>query len=64
MREKPQFSDRLRKNIVKVSKIIWLRTGIKVFGQVLKSFLFSTDVAIISNTNTDTIIAVYSFTPS
>ena len=35
----------------------------KIFGQLLKSFLFSTDVAIIRNTNANAIIAVYPFTP-
>src|SRR5690606_8157956 len=35
----------------------------RVFGQLLKSFLFSTDVAIIRNTNASAIIAVYPFTP-
>lgn len=38
-------------------------SGIRVFGQVLKSFLFTTDVAIIRNTNANAIIAVYPFTP-
>lgn len=46
-----------------VPEIIELCTGIKIFGQLLKSFLFSTDVAIIRNTNADSIIAVYPFTP-
>lgn len=34
-----------------------------MFGQLLKSFLFTTDVAIIRNTNANAIIAVYPFTP-
>jgi len=38
-------------------------SGIRVFGQLLKSFLFSTDVAVIRNTNANAIIAVYPFTP-
>jgi hypothetical protein len=38
-------------------------TGIRIAGQVLRSFLFSTDVAIIRNTNADAIIAVYPFAP-
>jgi len=38
-------------------------SGIRVFGQLLKSFLFTTDVAIIRNTNANAIIAVYPFTP-
>jgi len=37
--------------------------GIKISGQFLRSFLFTTDVAIIRNTNADAIIAVYPFSP-
>ena len=63
MKEIPSFGSRLRKNIVTVPEIIDQCTGIRVFGQLLKSFLFSTDVAIIRNTNANAIIAVYPFTP-
>ncbi|MBL7787370.1 MAG: hypothetical protein JNM36_15800 [Chitinophagales bacterium] len=59
----PSFTSRLRKNIVVVPSIIEECSGIRVFGQLLKSFLFSTDVAIIRNTNANAIIAVYPFTP-
>jgi hypothetical protein len=59
----PDFQSRLHKNIVAVPEIINECSGIRVFGQLLKSFLFSTDVAIIRNTNADAIIAVYPFTP-
>tara|TARA_R110002051_G_scaffold127873_4_gene201523 strand:- start:11019 stop:11681 length:663 start_codon:yes stop_codon:yes gene_type:complete len=59
----PSFGSRLRKNIVTVPEIIQECSGIRVFGQLLKSFLFSTDVAIIRNTNANAIIAVYPFTP-
>ncbi|MCR1026055.1 hydrolase [Cellulophaga baltica] len=59
----PSFGSRLRRNIVSVPEIIEQCSGISVFGQVLKSFLFSTDVAIIRNTNANAIIAVYPFTP-
>ena len=59
----PVYTGKLRKNIVMVPEIIECCSGIKVFGQLLKSFLFSTDVAIIRNTNADAIIAVYPFTP-
>lgn len=34
-----------------------------VFGRRIKSLVFSTDVAIIKNINTDAVIAVYPFTP-
>ncbi|MEA5129851.1 MAG: hydrolase [Proteiniphilum sp.] len=63
MRKAPSYPGRLRKNIVRVPEIIDTCSGINIFGQSLKSFLFSTDVAIIRNTNADAIIAVYPFTP-
>lgn len=63
MKKVPDFSSRLRKNIVVVPEIIENCTGIRVFGQLLKSFIFTTDVAIIRNTNANAIIAVYPFTP-
>jgi hypothetical protein len=59
----PIITGNLRKNIVKVPESIDTCTGIRIFGRLLKSFLFSTDVAIIRNTNADAIIAVYPFTP-
>lgn len=59
----PDFHSRLRTNIVNVPEIINECSGIRVFGQLLKSFLFTTDVAIIRNTNTNAILAVYPFTP-
>ena len=63
MKTAPLYPGRLRKNIVTVPEIINTATGINIFGQLLKSFLFSTDVAIIRNTNANAIIAVYPFTP-
>lgn len=63
MRKAPSYPGRLRKNRVRVPEIIDTCSGINIFGQSLKSFLFSTDVAIIRNTNADAIIAVYPFTP-
>lgn len=63
MKNVPSFESRLRKNIITVPEVISQCSGIRVFGQLLKSFLFSTDVAIIRNTNASAIIAVYPFTP-
>lgn len=63
MKKIPSYTSLLRNNIVSVPEIIDSCSGIRVFGQLLKSFLFSTDVAIIRNTNADAIIAVYPFTP-
>ncbi len=62
-RKIPVFGSRLRNNIVTVPEIISQCSGISVFGQSIKSFIFSTDVAIIRNTNANAIIAVYPFTP-
>ena len=63
MNKPPSFGSRLRQKIVEVPEAIENCSGIKIFGQLLKSFLFSTDVAIIRNTNANAIIAVYPFTP-
>lgn len=63
MRDTPNYGSKLRTNLVTVPASIERCSGIRVFGQLLKSFLFSTDVAIIRNTNANAIIAVYPFTP-
>jgi hypothetical protein len=44
----PDFGSRLHKNIVAVPEVINECSGLRVFGQLLKSFIFSTDVAIIA----------------
>ncbi|WP_294405778.1 hydrolase [uncultured Clostridium sp.] len=59
----PEIKGILRKHVVEVPTIIRECSGIKIFGKRIKSLLFSTDVAIIRNTNADAIIAVYPFTP-
>jgi 2-keto-3-deoxy-6-phosphogluconate aldolase len=59
----PEIKGTLRKHVVEVPSIIRECGGIKIFGKRIKSLLFTTDVAIIRNTNADAIIAVYPFTP-
>ncbi len=59
----PEIEGSLRKFMLKVPKPICNCSGIRVFGRLIKSVLFSTDVSIIRNTNADAIIAVYPFTP-
>lgn len=59
----PEIKGTLRKHVVEVPKVIRECSGIKIFGKRIKSLLFSTDVAIIKNTNADAVIAVYPFTP-
>ncbi|MDY4077298.1 MAG: hydrolase [Clostridium sp.] len=59
----PEIKGTLRNHVVEVPPIIRQCGGIKIFGKRIKSLLFTTDVAIIRNTNADAIIAVYPFTP-
>lgn len=59
----PEFKGNLRSNIIRVPEVIGECSGIIILGKKIKSLLFSTDVAIIRNTNADAIIAVYPFTP-
>ena len=59
----PEIKGTLRNHLVEVPPVIRECAGIKIFGKRIKSLLFTTDVAIIRNTNADAIIAVYPFTP-
>ena len=59
----PEVKLRLRTRTIEVPKVIYKATGIKILGTRIKSLLFSTDVAVIKNTNANSIIAVYPFTP-
>ena len=58
-----EFEGQLRNHIIKVPEIIRSAPGIKIFGKRIKSLVFTTDVAIIRNTNADAVLAVYPFTP-
>jgi isopentenyl diphosphate isomerase/L-lactate dehydrogenase-like FMN-dependent dehydrogenase len=59
----PQIKGTLRNHVIEVPTVIRNCGGIKIFGKRIKSLLFSTDVALIRNSNADAIIAVYPFTP-
>lgn len=59
----PEIRGNLRSNFIELPVCISDSSGIKIFGKRIKSILFSTDVAIIKNTNADAVIAVYPFTP-
>jgi 2-keto-3-deoxy-6-phosphogluconate aldolase len=59
----PEIYGNLRRHLIEVPKIISECSGIRIFGKRIKSLLFSTDVAIIRNSNADAVIAVYPFTP-
>ena len=62
-KEVPKYDGYLRSHRVDVPECIRRCSGILLFGRRLKSFAFSTDVAVIRNINSDAIIAVYPFTP-
>ena len=59
----PQIKGTLRNHVIEVPAVIRNCGGIKIFGKRIKSLLFSTDVALIRNSNADAIISVYPFTP-
>lgn len=59
----PQVHSKLRKSFIKVPEEIYKCSGIKIFDKRIKSLLFTTDLAIIRNTNADSIMAVYPYTP-
>lgn len=59
----PRVNGTLRKFMLHVPEVIDKCSGIEVFGTLIKSIVFSTDISIIRNVNADAVIAVYPFTP-
>ena len=59
----PEYSGVLRSHMVEIPKPISQCGGIRIFGRLIKSLVFSTDIAVIRNINADAVIAVYPFTP-
>lgn len=59
----PEVKSQLRSRIIEVPPAIYRASGIKILGTRIKSLLFTTDVAIIKNSNANSVIAVYPFTP-
>ena len=59
----PEFDGNLRKHMIRVPQVIEQVSGIRIFGKLIKSIVFTTDVAIIRNCNASAVIAVYPFTP-
>ena len=59
----PEFRGQLRQRIIEVPTCISQVSGIRIFGRLIRSLIFTTDVAIIRNNNADAVIAVYPFTP-
>ena len=59
----PQIDSRLRKNILRMPEAVFQASGIVINGRRIKSFVFTTDLAIIRNCDADAVFAVYPFTP-
>lgn len=59
----PEYNGNLRAHSVKLPEAIHQAKGIRIFGRLIRSLVFSTDIAVIRNCNADAVIAVYPFTP-
>lgn len=59
----PEVRGHLKKSIITLPEAIGKASGIRINGRVLRSFIFTTDVAAIRNNNADAVIAVYPFLP-
>jgi 2-keto-3-deoxy-6-phosphogluconate aldolase len=59
----PEIRGTLRSHMIELPLAIREASGILIFGKRIKSIVFTTDVAVIRNTNADAAIAVYPFTP-
>ncbi|NLP17060.1 MAG: hydrolase [Clostridiales bacterium] len=62
-RTTPEIDGILRKHMIRVPKEIDACSGIRIFGKLIRSIVFTTDIAIIRNCNANAVIAVYPFTP-
>lgn len=60
----PRIQTKLREHYIAMPECIKSASGIVINGRRIKSLIFSTDVALISNCNADAVIAVYPFTPT
>lgn len=59
----PEIRGTLRNHFIELPACVGEASGIRIFGKLLRSLVFTTDVAIMRNTNADAVIAVYPFTP-
>ena len=63
MKKIPEIMGTFRSHIIEVPDVIRKCSGVRIFGKRVKSFIFTTDVAIIKNTDADAVMSVYPFTP-
>lgn len=59
----PKIRHQLRKRLVVVPEVIDKVSGINILERNIKSIIFTTDLAILTNSNADAVMAVYPFTP-
>lgn len=59
----PEIKGVLRSHMIMLPEVIKEASGIRIFGKTIRSIVFTTDVAVIRNSNADAVIAVYPFTP-
>ena len=59
----PNIQSKLRHHILKMPEACYSASGIIVNGRRIKTFVFTTDLAIIRNCDADAVFAVYPFTP-
>jgi len=59
----PDYQGNLRSFMLRVPECIQDCSGLRIFGRLIRSLVFTTDACIITNCNADAVIAVYPFTP-
>lgn len=59
----PKIEGKLRKGLLRLPEVIRGCSGIEIFGRIIRSLVFTTDLAMIRNCNADAILGVYPFTP-
>jgi CheY-like chemotaxis protein len=63
-RQAPELTSKLRVRSVIMPEAIYQASGIKIMGKRIKSLIFTTDVALITNCNAQAVMCVYPFTPT
>lgn len=59
----PEIQGNLRKHMIHMPTAIEQVSGLRIFGKLIRSIIFSTDIAVIRNANANAVMAVYPFTP-
>lgn len=63
-KEIPNVTTDLRSDIIELPDVIQNASGIRIFGKVIRSIVYSMDVAVIANCDADAVLAVYPWTPN